>query len=247
MHEIYHVFQIAALGGRNVDPIRGPFWLMEGSAQWLAYRIMTLQRGVSWAQLLASEKERAAADGSPLKSLETPENWVVSYTPYSVALLATEQLVGGRGAASIADFYRRLGQGIEWHVAFAAVFDVDAETFYRSFDKSRGADSDRPTPTRQSATPNTISGSLIGEPYDQNSTLALDACLFEDPQKCYPVVASSNSFTVRVPPGRYVIMVRKYGAVMGYLQDDHLTKSRSSATILDATSASVTGVVVPLP
>jgi hypothetical protein len=138
-HEIYHIFQIDALRGKNYDPARGPAWLLEGSAQWLAYRVMSAQLGTAWDTVLSTERERMRSDSSSLQSLEDLGVFARSAAPYSLGLTAVDLLVEGRTLGDIAMFYRQLGQGEPWQAAFASAFGTSPGEFYEKFATFRAA------------------------------------------------------------------------------------------------------------
>jgi hypothetical protein len=137
VHEYIHSWQ-RATSDRNDDP--APLWLIEGSAEYLAYDAVSragLVRGQevidaqAWSVLNAPEM-------SALDQLEDRDAYYGEAGPvYSLAFLAVTQLAQEVGPGGISHFFEAIGAGETWQDAFAAAFGLDVDAFYSSFEDAR--------------------------------------------------------------------------------------------------------------
>lgn|GEM_PF-4168648 len=135
-HELFHVLQIQALGrARNYVPVRGPAWLMEGSAHWWGNRVAAEAKGMPWEDVLRTLRARAAESPDKLSALEDPRDFAAAMHSYDIGLVATEFLLAGRSPALVLRYYGLIGAGSDWEVAFESVFGTPVAEFYAAFEQ----------------------------------------------------------------------------------------------------------------
>ena len=133
VHEFVHLVQEFLC--QNRAP--GPIWLLEGTAEYLAY-LAVAEKG-----LVPYEAVRDAHYGGvefnpdlDLSAMETVQGFAAAdqaCCAYALTPLAAELLTADRGLGAIADYYRRLGRGEGAVPAFAAAFGVALADFYADF------------------------------------------------------------------------------------------------------------------
>jgi hypothetical protein len=57
--------------------------------------------------------------------------------PFAVSYLAVDRLLAPKGLSTIRDWCARVGNGQEWHQAFAAAFGETTDAFYARFEAFR--------------------------------------------------------------------------------------------------------------
>ena len=133
VHEYFHLLQDDLLNGHE----RGPLWLMEGAAEYVAY-LAVAERGLIPYDAVRDYHYGGVAFNPllALEDLESSAGFAVaneSCCAYSLAPLAVEVLTVSRGIAAITDYYSRLGRGDDPQDAFEAAFGVALEDFYPAF------------------------------------------------------------------------------------------------------------------
>ncbi len=138
LHEYVHALQYQLLGKANSG---NPNWLLEGSANWFASDLSTLDRnGYPLSRRLINALNQASK-GPPLEEIESSnKTW-----QYSFGLVAANMLVERSGKSVVLDFYRalvpdRVGPGGQWtnrptiRSAFVAAFELTLDEFYEEFE-----------------------------------------------------------------------------------------------------------------
>ncbi|HEY7036370.1 MAG TPA: hypothetical protein VH482_33890 [Thermomicrobiales bacterium] len=150
VHEYVHVWQADAGGSPPESGRLGPAWLVEGSANFAAFRALADVGLVRWADaheylvLLANgvrAQEAAEAPAvPPLRELTDEASLVgpgVGCCSYAVATLAVERLTKESGPAALGRYFEAIGQGEDWRAAFATVFGQDPDAFSDTFETER--------------------------------------------------------------------------------------------------------------
>ncbi|MFP9138559.1 peptidoglycan-binding domain-containing protein [Devosia sp. XGJD_8] len=145
-HEYFHMLQYErAVGslagccsGVNTLEMLGPQWLVEGAAEYIAFRMlgdngaMDLQREVDW------HTQKAGEVSTPLVKMETREGYYAEERASSSGMIAAHLLAESSGLASLAQFYDEIGAGKDWEVAFQDAFGLTPAEFYASYDRQLG-------------------------------------------------------------------------------------------------------------
>ncbi len=147
-HEYVHVVQLELEGERLANqtfatstdqvPPGGPFWLLEGSAEFLSWSIVEDMRLGSLDEKLSEYKQRATANPTRLDEMETYVGYIGA-GPNGIAS-ATEgvaALLQDRPPSDLFRLWRLIGEGLPWQSAFAAVFGRPVADFYQTFEASR--------------------------------------------------------------------------------------------------------------
>jgi hypothetical protein len=136
-HELTHIVQYELAEGK----LAGDLWLIEGSADWVAYRVlevlgldtMSRRKDLKIAQV-RQEQER-----TPLSEMITAQDWQAlnsrygSAIPYAQAFLATDMLISQRGLSAVMDYFRRVPHATDLSENFQAVFGMELSTFQQGF------------------------------------------------------------------------------------------------------------------
>jgi hypothetical protein len=137
-HEYYHLVQMY-LSSRNFG--YSPTWLVEGSADYEAFRFMDKLGKYSYADPRRRKEGpavRAFKSGSNLDALENPG---ARYgDTYSVGFFASEWLATMYGEDSVTKFWENLGKNGYWPSAFKTTFGLPVEEFYDKFNTWAGKD-----------------------------------------------------------------------------------------------------------
>jgi hypothetical protein len=137
-HELFHVVQ-AQLGlpdERTVptdQPRRGgPNWLIEGSAEYIGYRVAADLGLQPYATSLAQEKSVARGVSTPLDQLMTiQQSQFGSF--YNLSEVAVDHLVAETSVGALVDYFRELGAGKSWQDAFDGAFGRAIDAFDADF------------------------------------------------------------------------------------------------------------------
>ena len=136
-HELVHAFQYELAEGAR----KGPTWLTEGSAEFLADRAM-----LSSGALHSAEREwvveRAKGIDKPLRDLETRDDFRDKDNPgkyYPYSHMAAELLAFRAGEGAILRYYALLTRGTDWRDAFESAFGLTVDEFYVLFEAHRAA------------------------------------------------------------------------------------------------------------
>ena len=136
-HEYFHMLQYErAVGsldgccsGINTLAMLGPQWLVEGAAEYIAFRLlgdsgkMNLKREIDW------HTQKAAEVGSTLQQMQTRAGYYAEPRASSAGMIAAHLLAETTGLESLARFYDEIGAGKDWEAAFEAAFELTPEAF----------------------------------------------------------------------------------------------------------------------
>ena len=136
VHEYIHSWQ-RATAGRDDDT---PLWLIEGSAEYLAYDAVARDKLVRRQEVIDAQAWAVldAPEMGTLAQLEDRDSYYGETGPvYSLAFLAVNQLARKGGPAAISRFFEAIGEGDSWQEAFGTAFGQDVDSFYASFEEAR--------------------------------------------------------------------------------------------------------------
>ena len=130
VHEYFHLLQV------EVD-WKGPTWLLEGSAEFVAYKAIIDNSLISYDQARSFHVLQATHGHlpPPLPSLESPEAFYSAPGAiWSLGFLAVEFLTSERGVGSLRTYWESTAQGDSWQAAFRAAFGTSIDSFYQAFE-----------------------------------------------------------------------------------------------------------------
>jgi hypothetical protein len=140
-HEYFHVVQMHLLGPEgaykvfttpvNQERAEGPSWLFEGGADWVSWKALEAAGLGSVESYLAATPPNHDVDLGDLESYL--EYFLAEEARIALSVAAVDQLLAGRGAPELVDFYRRVGKGESWRAAFLSAFGRSVEQFYAEF------------------------------------------------------------------------------------------------------------------
>ena len=135
-HEYFHVIQLQLSPQSPAQPpnqvrTNGPEWLAEGSAEWEGTKVEG-----DFPAALAAAVSRIGSEKPDLSSLATPTGFRSIPNPFPVCMAAVDLLVKSAGPASLAAFWRAIGQGTPWQAAFQQAFGLSVDAFYAAFAKT---------------------------------------------------------------------------------------------------------------
>ena len=136
-HEYIHSWQRATAGQEGET---APLWLIEGSAEYLAYDAVT-RAGLVRGREVIDTQAWYVLDAPKMASLDQLEDRDAYYGEagpvYSLAFLAVTQLAKEDGPSGISRFFEAMGAGDSWQEAFSTAFGQDVDDFYAAFEDTR--------------------------------------------------------------------------------------------------------------
>lgn len=146
-HEYFHLAQSASMGKDlsyrvyktppDQPRASGPTWFVEGSADFVAARVVDASGLSSYAAIRSGIVERAKSSSTALNGLAINARFYSEAAGYALGFLATELLVGETGIASLVQFWEAIGRGVAWQSAFQAAFGRSIDAFYAQFESFR--------------------------------------------------------------------------------------------------------------
>jgi hypothetical protein len=136
IHEYAHVLQ--ADFSRTPLLTSTPFWLLEGSADYIALAAMERSGHDIGPWRRANLAEADFDRGVMLGMIETGRGWFENGSPYGLAYVAVDVLLQSRGIDSLRVFYERSGE-MPWPQAFQIAFGRTPQQFYDEFENLRAA------------------------------------------------------------------------------------------------------------
>jgi hypothetical protein len=140
-HEVFHVLQCQLDGlhdsttpENQVRP-SGPWWLTEGSAELVGYRVTGDWGLQGYATSFAQEVAGARQIGSPLDQQETLAAQRATPNVYYLYEVAVDHLVAQApgGLSSLTTYFKALGAGKNWPDAFQQAFGRTIDAYYADF------------------------------------------------------------------------------------------------------------------
>lgn len=141
-HEYFHMLQYErAVGslegccsGVNTLAMVGPQWLVEGSAEYVAFRFLADSGRIDLDREIAWHTEKAAEVEVGLDAMQSREGYYAQSRASSSGMIAAHHLVESAGLASLGTFYDEMGQGKDWETAFEVTFGMTPAVFYEAFE-----------------------------------------------------------------------------------------------------------------
>lgn len=145
VHEYFHIWQFGQSRGFPL----GPYWLVEGSAEFIAYWVLAQAGLVNYddAHELFIQVANGALAQEPvnLPALSELTNPNAMFAPgvgccsYQLSALAIEMLVEEQGVEALGKYFERLRAPERWTGAFEDAFGQSVEEFYQAFEAQRAA------------------------------------------------------------------------------------------------------------
>jgi hypothetical protein len=137
-HEAFHLLQSEWVRGYPGASNTGPMWLLEGTAEYIAFRAIADNGLVSFNDARAGWRISARTVQAPLRSLETYAGFLPESVPYHLSPLAAERLLGTTlGLPAFVSFYEAIGAGAAWRDAFLNTFGRTVDAFYDDYEAYR--------------------------------------------------------------------------------------------------------------
>lgn len=141
IHEYLHIIQFYLSGGaQHFKPETGPDWLIEGSADYLAYRAIDDEKLFDYARARSNKLDVAKQVRVPLNGLDQGPNAkdLENYRKYGLGFMACEFLaVNYGGDKKILTYFSTINSANPWQNAFKQVFGVSVDEFYDKFEEYR--------------------------------------------------------------------------------------------------------------
>ena len=143
-HEAFHLLQYEVVGQRamsvsGLDDVAqaGPWWLLEGSAEYFAYLAAVADGTTTLGSVRARWIGSAKASGATLVALSTLRGQRENAGAYDIYALATELLLRDRDPKLTFVYLEAIARGVEWHEAFASTFGRTFDAFVAEFEAYR--------------------------------------------------------------------------------------------------------------
>jgi len=141
IHELYHVLQFERRWTGQPQPISGPDWLIEGSAEVVGFLGMAQKGWVStdtargcWTKEMSDFAQRQPPGLPALNLLESHQQFQSTQGPtYTVSSLAVDRLINNAGVRSLNTFMDAAGSGTQAATSFTSAFGLPVNTFYDQF------------------------------------------------------------------------------------------------------------------
>ena len=140
-HELVHVYQnqMAAGGTPGEDQglilRRGPVWLIEGSAEFLALRAMAYGGTIPYVTGREQVASTASRVQRPLDELTTYESVNSAPGAYELGAMACELLAATAGEGALMTYWLPPKSGTSPEENFEATFGITIDEFYRMFEE----------------------------------------------------------------------------------------------------------------
>ena len=142
-HELAHCYQYR-LGGLDVydtayEEVRvyGPAWLMEGTAEFQAARVLSNGSVIPYDQRREHHARLSRQVEISLSEMETYAGLLSGHGHFDVAVMAAELLAQHAGEGSLITYWALLGPETPWQKAFQTAFGMTVEEFYSIFEEHR--------------------------------------------------------------------------------------------------------------
>lgn len=143
-HEAFHLLQYEVVGQRAMGvsgldevPRAGPWWLLEGTAEYFAYLAVVADGATSIASVRAQWLRSAKASGATLVALSTLRGQRETAGAYDIYALATELLLRDRDPKLSFAYHEAIARGVAWPEAFATTFGRTFDAFVAEFEAYR--------------------------------------------------------------------------------------------------------------
>jgi hypothetical protein len=142
-HELFHVVQ-NELVGKQPDGCcdeqqflgrLGPVWLIEGSAEYVAFRLLSDSGRMKLDREMKNQANNAKKASGRADDFELRSAYFSDPMAPSVGMVATQDLIGTVGLSSLTQFWAELGRGSAWPSAFRRAFGIAPNAFYAGGDK----------------------------------------------------------------------------------------------------------------
>ena len=143
-HEAFHLLQYELVGQRAMSvssldeiPQAGPWWLLEGTAEYFAYLAVVADGAASSSSVRARWIGSAKASGATLSALSTLRGQRETAGAYDIYALATELLLRDRDPKLTISYHEAVARGVPWPEAFATAFGRTFDAFVAEFEAFR--------------------------------------------------------------------------------------------------------------
>lgn len=138
-HEVFHIVQAKSGCACRI----GAEWLVEGSAEFLAWKALDYAGLVNFAEAKKSILQKSGGVSESLQLLVLPSELGRVENSYAVAFAAVDSLSGDSPFSQV-NFWDAVGSGTYWEQAFFDEFGITIERFYEEFEAYRLNNPDNP-------------------------------------------------------------------------------------------------------
>lgn len=136
-HEYFHMLQYERAYGRlegccsgsNTLQMLGPQWLVEGAAEYIAFRLLGDSGKMNFKRELDWHTQKAAEVNATLEQMQTREGYYAEPLASSAGMIGAHLLAETAGLAALARFYEEIGRTKDWKAAFETAFGMTPEAF----------------------------------------------------------------------------------------------------------------------
>jgi hypothetical protein len=142
-HEAFHLLQYEVapenLWFGGIDDVRplGPWWLLEGAAEYFGSLAIVDEGVLSLASFHSQWEQTAKNATATLRSLETFRGQLNTRGAYDIYALAVRHLIRDRDPRVVMAYFEAVGRGDSWPNAFSAAFGRSVDAFYVEFETYR--------------------------------------------------------------------------------------------------------------
>lgn len=142
-HEAFHLLQYevapANLWFGGIDDVRplGPWWLLEGAAEYFGSLAIVEERVLSLTNVHGQWEQTTRTSAATLRSLETYRGQLNTPGAYDIYALAVRQLIRDRDPKLVMAYFDAVGRGGSWPNAFSTAFGRSVDAFYAEFEAYR--------------------------------------------------------------------------------------------------------------
>lgn len=138
-HEYFHMLQFerayddAASCCESRERL-GPQWLVEGAAEYVAFRILADSKRLNLEREIAWHTQQAGKVDLSLAEMHTRDGYYSDPLASSAGMIAAHMLAESAGLGALGQFYTELGTGQPWSDAFEAAFGETLEAFQARYE-----------------------------------------------------------------------------------------------------------------
>lgn len=138
-HEYFHIMQFERAYDEAADCCEsrerlGPQWLVEGAAEYAAFRILADSKRMNLDREIAWHTQQAGKVSLRLDQMQTRDGYYADPLASSAGLVAAHMLAQEAGLPALGLFYSELGTGKSWSAAFGAAFGETLEAFHERYE-----------------------------------------------------------------------------------------------------------------
>lgn len=140
-HEVFHILQFQLVGekalgcctSQDTVSIVGPQWLVEGSAEYIAFSILNASGQIHFDREINWHSKKAREIGVSLDKLTDQSGYYSEPNASSAGLIAAHVLHEMVGLSGFVKFWEEMSNEGDWRTAFRNAYGISEETFLREY------------------------------------------------------------------------------------------------------------------